>query len=463
MKIYNTLTRKKEDFVPFVPQRVSLYVCGVTVYDFCHLGHARVMVFFDLVAHWFRLLGNQVLYVQNITDVDDKIISRASRENRSPEAVAQAFIEALEEDKASLGLMEESLSPRATQWIEAMQEIIASLLQKGAAYLGENGDVYFSVRHFPGYGKLSGKSPEDLLAGSRVEVDPHKRDPLDFVLWKHAKPQEPAWPSPWGPGRPGWHIECSAMAMALLGPTFDIHGGGSDLQFPHHENEIAQSETVTGKPFARYWMHVGLVRLGEEKMAKSTGQVLRVRDVLRRFSSEALRLYFLQTHYRHELKAGLDNISQAQEALLRLYEAAGDMAGLPLDTDSFSPEASSSWRGAFLEAMADDFHTPRALALLFDLARDIFREKAMGSDPSALQKELVTLAQTLGLLREDPRKIRQAGLPAEDIEALVAKRSEARRKRDWAQADAVRQELLQMGVVIEDTPDGTRWRRLSET
>jgi cysteinyl-tRNA synthetase len=453
LKIYNTLSRKSAEFVPLRPGEARMYVCGMTVYDYCHLGHARVLVVFDMVRRWLRASGYRVFYVRNITDIDDKIIRRAQENGEPIEALTARFIEAMNEDAAALGVEPPDREPRATQYVAQMIDMIARLEQNGLAYRAADGDVNFAVRRFPHYGRLSGKSLDTLRAGERVEVGAAKQDPLDFVLWKHAKPDEPAWPSPWGAGRPGWHIECSAMSCALLGTHFDIHGGGQDLQFPHHENEIAQSEGANGAPFVNVWMHNGFVRVDEEKMSKSLGNFFTVRDILERFDPEVVRFFILRAHYRSPLNYSDAHMEDAKGALTRLYTALKDTPAEAVAVDWSAPTARR-----FKAAMDDDFGTPEAIAVLFELANEINRGQA------ALAPVLRALGAILGLLQRDPRAFLQgeagaAGLAAEAIDALIAQRAAARKARDFARADAIRGELEAAGVVLEDTPSGTSWRR----
>jgi cysteinyl-tRNA synthetase len=453
LKIYNTLSRKSAEFVPLRPGEARMYVCGMTVYDYCHLGHARVLVVFDMVRRWLRASGYRVFYVRNITDIDDKIIRRAQENGEPIEALTARFIEAMNEDAAALGVEPPDREPRATQYVAQMIDMIARLEQNGLAYRAADGDVNFAVRRFPHYGRLSGKSLDTLRAGERVEVGAAKQDPLDFVLWKHAKPDEPAWPSPWGAGRPGWHIECSAMSCALLGTHFDIHGGGQDLQFPHHENEIAQSEGANGAPFVNVWMHNGFVRVDEEKMSKSLGNFFTVRDILERFDPEVVRFFILRAHYRSPLNYSDAHMEDAKGALTRLYTALKDTPAEVVAVDWSAPTARR-----FKAAMDDDFGTPEAIAVLFELANEINRGQA------ALAPVLRALGAILGLLQRDPRAFLQgeagaAGLAAEAIDALIAQRAAARKARDFARADAIRGELEAAGVVLEDTPSGTSWRR----
>ena len=455
LKIYNTLTRSKQDFIPKQPGKVGMYVCGMTVYDYCHIGHARVMVVFDTVARYLRHAGYHLTYVRNVTDIDDKIIQRAKENQEDYSALTERFIAAMHEDEQALSVLPPDLEPRATQSIAAIIDMIARLIVKNYAYVGGNGDVFYAVSHFQGYGKLSGKNIEDLQAGERVEVDIAKRDPLDFVLWKMAKPGEPYWDSPWGPGRPGWHIECSAMSICCLGNHFDIHGGGMDLQFPHHENEIAQSEGATGEPFVNYWMHNGFVRVNEEKMSKSLGNFFTVREVLKQYRPEIIRFFILSSHYRSPLNYSDEQLDDAGAALTRLYNALRgiEIADLPIDPDYLS---------RFEQAMDDDFNTPVALAVLFDLARDINKAE----DKSHLAASLKQLAAVLGLLQEGPDSFLQGGASSTDgfselqIEALIEARKTAKTNKDWAQADSIRAQLKTQGIALEDVAGGkTIWRR----
>jgi len=458
LKIYDGLAREKRPFAPLDPARVRMYVCGMTVYDYCHLGHARVMVVFDMVQRWLRASGYPLTYVRNITDIDDKIIRRAAESGESVADLTHRFIRYMDEDAAALGVQKPDLEPRATGHISEMLKMIGRLEERGVAYRADSGDVNFSVRKFPGYGKLSGKSLEDLRAGERVEVDVTKRDPLDFVLWKGAKPGEPSWPSPWGAGRPGWHIECSAMSTKLLGPHFDIHGGGQDLQFPHHENEIAQSEAALGEPggppFVNYWMHNGFVRLQDQKMSKSTGNVATIRDLLKRHDPEVIRFFIARAHYRSPLNYSDDHLLDAKQALSRLYIA---LKAAP--AGGRAPDWGEASGRRFREAMDDDFNTPEAVAVLFDLANEANRTHSAGA-----AAQLRALGGVLGLLeRESDDFLRtgsaQDGISETAIAEMIAEREDARRAKNYRRADDIRAALLEKGIVLEDGPQGTTWRR----
>jgi cysteinyl-tRNA synthetase len=469
LRIYNSLTRAKESFIPIDPPRVRMYVCGMTVYDFCHLGHARVMVVFDIVQRWLRSSGYQLTYVRNITDIDDKIIRRAVENGESISALTERFIKFMDEDALALGVQKPDIEPRATAYVDDMLTMIGQLERRGLAYKASNGDVNYSVRQFPGYGKLSGKSLDELRAGERVGVDTTKQDPLDFVLWKSAKEGEPFWKSPWGNGRPGWHIECSAMGTRLLGEQFDIHGGGQDLQFPHHENEIAQAEGAMdggqGKRFVNYWMHNGFVRVDDEKMSKSLGNFFTIREVLKQFDPEVVRFFIARAHYRSQLNYSDHHLRDARASLARLYTAlkAADVPAV----ESASPSA-PDWNEAhavrFREAMDDDFNTSEAIAALFDLANELNKTKS-----PALATQLRALGGILGLLGREPDEYLQfvtsaqsadgAGLGREEIDALVEARTAAKKARNFAESDRIRDQLAAAGIVLEDTRDGTTWRR----
>jgi cysteinyl-tRNA synthetase len=451
LKIHNSLGRTKQDFVPMRAGEVRMYVCGMTVYDYCHLGHARVLVVFDIVRRWLRASGYRVTYVRNVTDIDDKIIRRAAESGESTDALTARFIRYMEEDAAALGVEPPDHEPRATRYVPQMLEMIERLETKGLAYQAASGDVNFAVRRFPGYGKLSGKSLDELRAGERVDIDTAKEDPLDFVLWKRSKPDEPRWPSAWGEGRPGWHIECSAMGCTLLGEHFDIHGGGQDLQFPHHENEIAQSEGANGVPFVNYWMHNGFVRVDEEKMSKSLGNFFTVRDILKKFDPEVVRFFILRAHYRSPLNYSDVHMEDAKSALARLYTALKDTRTGEREVDWSEPHA-QRFRGA----MDDDFGTPEAVAVLFDLANRV------NAGEKALAPQLRALGGVLGLLQRDAENFLQAlpeGLTKEAIEAAIAARAEARKRRDFADADRIRRELEAKGIILEDSGGKTTWRR----
>ncbi len=461
LKIYNTLAREKQPFSPIQAGKVRMYVCGMTVYDYCHIGHARVMVVFDMVQRWLRASNFEVTYVRNITDIDDKIIKRAVENGESISQLTQRFIQAMDEDAAALGVQRPDHEPRATEYVPQMLGLIAKLEQNGLAYKASDGDVNFSVRDFPGYGKLSGKSLDDLRAGERVDVNAGKRDPLDFVLWKASKESEPdevKWPSKWGSGRPGWHIECSAMACELLGEQFDIHGGGADLQFPHHENEIAQSEGATRHPFVNYWMHNGFVRVDDEKMSKSLGNFFTIRDVLKKYDAEVIRFFILRAHYRSPLNYSDAHLDDARQALTRLYTALKDV------TPDASPLDMAELHAArFADAMNDDFNTPLAMSVLFDLANEVNKTKSV-----MLARQLKALAGIIGLLQRTPQQFLQAGVAGTaqdgDMEAWVAAqieaRAEAKKAKNFVEADRIRAELLANGIVLEDKPGGaTEWRR----
>ncbi len=477
LKIYNTLTNQKDTFVPIDEGKVRMYVCGMTVYDYCHLGHARVMVVFDVVVRYLRELGYDVTYVRNITDIDDKIIQRASENGEDIHALTSRFIKIMNEDADALGVTRPDLEPRATESMDEIIAMISALTDKGYAYQGDNGDVYYDVSKFDGYGKLSGKKIEDLQAGARIEVNEQKDDPLDFVLWKAARQGEPGWESPWGAGRPGWHIECSAMSTCQLGEHFDIHGGGMDLKFPHHENEIAQSEAATGRPFVNYWMHNGFVRVDDEKMSKSLGNFFTVREILKNYRAEEIRYFILASHYRSPLNYSQENLDNSKAALNRLYTALRGLA--PARQADTSCEA---YIKDFHDAMNDDFNTPEAIAVLFNLAREINRSRIEDSGKAlSLSACLVKLGGILGLLQSDPEEYLHGhhvlyaepgefkltgasvnlsiGLLDEKIEQMIEERLKAREQKNWAEADRIRDELAAQGIVLEDGAGGTSWRR----
>ncbi len=489
LQVYNTLTKKKEDFVPLEPGKVSFYVCGVTVYDHCHIGHARSAIVFDVIYRYLLHLGFDVTYVRNFTDIDDKIIRRANEEGTDCRTIAERYMAAFHEDMDVLDVLRPNLEPLATENIPEMIEIIKALVEKGIAYQSGS-DVYFQVEKYPEYGKLSGRTLEDMVAGSRVEVDPNKKNPLDFVLWKGSKPGEPAWESPWGPGRPGWHIECSAMGERFLGKTFDIHGGGKDLIFPHHENEIAQSEAAHNRTFVRYWLHNGFVNIHNEKMSKSLGNFFTIRDVLERVHPEALRLFVLSKHYRSPVDFSDETVGEAERGLERLYHTLGtvrertpslesgpanDKALQSQDSELFEELQEMPHR--FGEAMDNDFNTALAIAHLFTLQRhlqrfmDRFGQKKLKGPAAQLARMahdvLVEHGRVLGLLTRFPEdfmeeqkklKIKLTGFTEEEVERLIAARQEARKAKDFKEADRIRSELEGKGIFLEDSPQGTRWR-----
>lgn len=453
LTIYNSLGRKKQAFVPITPGQVRMYVCGMTVYDYCHLGHGRVLVVFDMVTRWLRASGYAVEYVRNVTDIDDKIIKRAADNRESINDLTTRFIAAMNEDAAALGVLPPTHEPRATDFVSPMLQMIETLIERGLAYPAANGDVYYAVHAFPGYGKLSGKSLDELRAGERVEVDRNKRDPLDFVLWKAAKAGEPAWESPWGAGRPGWHIECSAMGEHYFGAHFDIHGGGQDLQFPHHENEIAQSEGAHSCSFVNYWMHNGFVRVDNEKMSKSLGNFFTIREVLTRYDAETVRFFILRAHYRSQLNYSDQHLDDAKQALTRLYTALRDMPLQDFQIDWMNPHAAR-----FKAAMDDDFNTAEAMAVLFELAGETNRSRS--TQDAAL---LRALGGVLGLLQNDPaaylQSMSDSVYSAQQIDQLIIDRAAARKSKNFAEGDRIRKQLLDAGIVLEDGAQGTTWRR----
>ncbi|OSI11949.1 cysteine--tRNA ligase [Neisseria canis] len=467
LTVYNTLTRQKEQFIPLNPENVRMYVCGMTVYDYCHLGHARVMVVFDMIARWLRQSGYPLTYVRNITDIDDKIIARAAENGETIGELTARFIQAMNEDAAALGVIRPDVEPKATEHVQQMQAMIQRLIDNGKAYPAENGDVYYAVREFSAYGQLSGKSLDDLRAGERVEVDGFKRDPLDFVLWKAAKPGEPAWESPWGQGRPGWHIECSAMSEELFGDTFDIHGGGADLQFPHHENEIAQSCGAHGgscghshggktiESHVKYWLHNGFIRVDGEKMSKSLGNFFTIRDVLKAYDAEVVRFFILRAHYRSPLNYSDAHLDDAKGSLTRLYTA---LKNTPPAEFALSENANDYTR-RFFAAMNDDFGTVEAVAVLFELANEVNK-----SNDAGLAGCLKALGGIIGLLERNPQEFLQggtasSGLSNEEIENLIAQRKQARAEKNWAESDRIRDLLTAENIILEDGANGTTWRR----
>jgi len=479
LKIYNTLTRKKEPFVPVNPGKIGMYVCGVTVYDMCHIGHARSVVLFDVIYRYLVKTGLDVNYIRNFTDIDDKIINRANQLGEDWKQLAERYVKEFHIDMDALGVKRPNIEPKATDHIQDIISLIAALIDTGHAYEAD-GDVMFSVTSFSTYGKLSGKKTEDLVSGARVEIDEKKKDPLDFALWKAAKIGEPFWNSPWGPGRPGWHIECSAMSMRYLGPTFDIHGGGADLTFPHHENEIAQSEAATGEPFAKYWIHNGFVNIRSEKMSKSLGNVLNIRDILKETHPETLRLFLLSSHYRSPLDFSDTSIKEASVGLERLYAALSSLEELERSGGEISslPEELSNLEMRFREAMDDDFNTPKGLAIMFEASRAINRihtesggNKEKIPSPDLLEKarkELLGWAQDVfGILNETSQDFLERarksgaielGISEDEIRELLDQRAEARKARNFKLADEIRDKLLSWGILIEDGPKGSSWR-----
>ena len=459
LKIHNTLTKRKENFVPINKGEVSLYVCGMTVYDFCHIGHARVMVVFDVVSRYLKYLGYDVKYVRNITDIDDKIIARAIEANEDFTQLTKRFIDEMHQDEASLNVLPPDLEPLATDSISNIISMIEKLIAKQNAYVGPNNDVYYSVESFENYGQLSGRKLDDMNAGERVDVDSNKRNPFDFVLWKSAKLGEPSWPSPWGEGRPGWHIECSAMATCCLGNHFDIHGGGMDLQFPHHENEIAQSEAATGEKYVNTWMHNGFVRIDDEKMSKSLGNFFTVRDVLKKYRGEEIRFFVLSSHYRSPLNYSDEQLNESRSALERLYTALRDVKPVQNNTESH-------YLKRFEDAMNDDFNSAKAISVMFECANEL--NKLKNSDPENASKtagDLLKMAGALGLLSQDPEEYLQssteasAAMPNEEIDVQISQRLQAKADKNWALADQIRDELKEQGVILEDKGTETTWRR----
>jgi len=458
LQIYDTLTKQKAPFKPLKDGEISIYVCGMTVYDFCHIGHARVMVSFDVITRFLRSTGWNVNYVRNITDVDDKIINRANDNNESMEQLTHRMIAAMHEDEKRLFVLPPDQEPRATGHIQGIIDITQTLIDKGYAYLASNGDVYYRVAKFAGYGKLSNKNIEDLRAGARVAINDVKENPIDFVLWKAAKEGEVSWESPWGAGRPGWHIECSAMSKHCLGDNFDIHGGGPDLPFPHHENEIAQSEAANGCAFANLWMHAGAVRVNSEKMSKSLGNFFTIRDVLEKYNAEVVRLFLASVHYRSYIDYSESSLKEAQTKLERFYQALRGVQAVKGDLDN-------SYKAAFEAAMNDDFNTPKAIAVLFELVNELNSATRSGNENApALAFQLTELAQSIGLLEQDPESFLQGDakegeISAEQIEALIVDRKAARANKDFAESDRIRDELLAQSIVLKDTREGTSWFR----
>lgn len=460
IRIYNTLTQQKEEFRPIEPGKVRMYVCGMTVYDYCHLGHARVLVAFDVITRYLRHRGYDVHYVRNITDIDDKILRRADENGEPYNELTERMIKAMHEDEARLGVLSPDEEPRATAYIDEIIAMIHKLIASGHAYAADNGDVYFAVDSFEDYGKLSKKKLEDLLAGARVDVQEAKRSPADFALWKAAKAGEVSWPSPWGDGRPGWHIECSAMSTCCLGDTFDIHGGGPDLLFPHHENEIAQSECATGHTFVNTWMHAGAIRVNKEKMSKSLGNFFTIREIMEKYPAEVVRYFLVSSHYRSQVDYSEENLAEAGRTLTRLYHA---LRGIVPAKAADVPE--SGYDERFAEAMDDDFNTAGAIAVLHAVANEINQYRRDDREEDAKQSAaiLVRLGGVLGLLQQDPEAFFQADtggeLSADDIEALIQARADARKAKNFAEADRIRDELLEKGIILDDSREGTTWRK----
>lgn len=458
LKIYNTLTRQKEEFKPINAGKVGMYVCGVTIYDLCHIGHGRTFVSFDVVSRYLRYLGYDLTFVRNITDIDDKIIKRAAENGETCDSLTERLIGEMHADFDALNMKRPDVEPRATQYIDQIIELVEKLIERGFAYVADNGDVMFEVSKFDDYGKLSKQDLEQLQAGARVDVEAAKRSPLDFVVWKMSKPGEPTWESPWGAGRPGWHIECSAMNSSILGNHFDIHGGGSDLQFPHHENEIAQSCCAHDTQYVNTWMHSGMVMVDKEKMSKSLGNFFTIRDVLGHYDPETVRYFLMSGHYRSQLNYSEENLNQARAGLERLYTS---LRGLDLNVE---PANGEEFVSRFNQAMNDDFNTPEAYSVLFDLAREINRVKAEDiTIASQLGARLRQLADVIGILHQDPEQFLQGDAGSDDevaeIEALIKLRNDSRAAKDWGNADMARDKLTEMGIVLEDGPQGTTWRR----
>jgi cysteinyl-tRNA synthetase len=460
LTIYNTLTNQKDVFKPITPKKINMYVCGMTVYDYCHLGHARVMVAFDVIVRYLRFAGYDVTYVRNITDVDDKIIKRAAENNETCDALTERFIKAMHEDEAALSVIRPDIEPRATQHIGHIVDMVNTLIDKGFAYKASNNDVYFRVNKFADYGKLMNQNLEELQSGARVDVEEAKESPLDFVLWKAAKPNEISWPSDFGAGRPGWHIECSAMSTQCLGNHFDIHGGGPDLKFPHHENEIAQSECATGEKFVNYWMHAGAVRVNNEKMSKSLGNFFTIREILAKYPAEVVRYLLTSSHYRSQIDYSEDSLKEARVALDRFYNA---LRGVDLNSEVTSL-VDADYEKRFVESMNDDFNTREALSVLFDMVRELNSIKeADKTKAQQIAQLLRKLGGVLGLLQNDPETYLKGSVDvdAAKVEELIAKRNLARKHKDFTTADDVRAELTAMGIAIEDTREGTLWKRIS--
>lgn len=460
LRIYNSLTNKKEEFIPIEPGKISIYVCGMTVYDYCHIGHARVLVVFDMAVRYLRSIGYDVTYIRNITDIDDKIIQRANENKENFSLLTERFIRAMHEDAEALNILPPNDEPKATDHMLNIIRMVTDLINNDYAYAADNGDVYYSVDRFEGYGKLSGKKLDELRAGERVAINTEKKEPMDFVLWKKAKPDEPSWDSPWGKGRPGWHIECSAMSTCCLGNHFDIHGGGQDLQFPHHENEIAQSEAATGEKFVNYWMHNGFVRIDDEKMSKSLGNFFTIREVLKQYRAEEIRYFILASHYRSPLNYSDTLLDSAQSALARLYTS---LRGININTE----ELDQASLDQFNESMSEDFNTAEALAVLFELANKINKAKDVTLDKAVIYANtLKHLGGVLGILEANPDEYLKSSIGAQNngddvhIDALVAERVQAKKDKHWSRADEIRDQLKELGIELEDTGLETIWRRI---
>lgn len=461
LQIYNTLTKRKSIFKPITPNKINMYVCGMTVYDYCHIGHARTYVSFDMIRRYLKYLGYEVNTVRNITDIDDKIIQRAKENNEDFQTLTSRFITAIDEDEKALNILPPDHAPKATEYIDQMIDVIQKLIDKKLAYIASNGDVYYAVHQFPAYGKLSHQDVDKLRSGARVSIVEAKTDPLDFALWKLAKPDEPSWDSPWGKGRPGWHIECSTMALDCLGEHFDIHGGGFDLIFPHHQNEIAQSEGLTGKTFVNTWMHTGFVTVNKEKMSKSLHNFFTVREVLKNYAPEVVRYFLLTSHYRSQLNYSTELLDQAKTALERLYLTLRQMSLDPANKSRNDNDPGNDFTKRFHDAMQDDFNTPIALSVLFDLSREINKTKDL-----KLASTLKYLGNLLGILEQDPEIFLKQhtvdmALSESEINHFIQQRDQARKEKKWALADQIRDELLQKNIIIEDNAEKTRWRRLT--
>jgi cysteinyl-tRNA synthetase len=458
LQIYNTLTRQKAPFKPMQEGQINMYVCGITVYDFCHIGHARVMVCFDVITRYLRSRGWNVNYVRNITDVDDKIIRRANENGESVNDLTNRMIAAMHEDEDALAVLRPDQEPRATDHIQEIIDLVSTLIEKDFAYVADNGDVYYRVEKFEGYGKLTRQNIDELRSGARIEVGDAKQSPLDFVLWKAAKPGEVSWESPWGQGRPGWHIECSAMSKTCLGDTFDIHGGGPDLPFPHHENEIAQSEAANGCQYVNYWMHAGPVRVNKEKMSKSLGNFFTIRDVLAKYNSEVVRYFLASVHYRSYIDYSEESLKEAQSALERFYQALGSV-------EAVEGELDNDYEARFIESMDDDFNTPRAFAVLFELVNELNKAVREGAASApAMAYQLKSLAGVLGLLQQDPDQFlkgddKEGEISSDEIEAYIEQRKAARANKDFAESDRIRDLLADQGVIVKDSREGTTWFR----